>query len=129
MQTHRRSIPAGIEVRHRTGCASGAGRRCNCKPGYRAEVYSARERRRIRQTFKTLAAAKAWRADAQGEVRRGRLRAAPTITFAAAADRFLAGAREGVIRTRSGDAFKPSTIKGYEEALNLRLLPALGPRP
>ncbi len=32
------------------------------------------------------------------------------------------------MRNRSGDPFKPSTLRGYEEALKLRVLPALGAR-
>ncbi len=39
------------------------------------------------------------------------------LTFAEAAERWLAGARIGAIRTRSGDAYKPSTIRSYELAL------------
>jgi integrase len=36
------------------------------------------------------------------------------------------GARDGSIRTRSGDAYKPSTLRGYEEALRVRILDELG---
>ena len=126
MQTNRRPAHAGIEVRHKRACASHRGRRCSCRPGYRAEVYSARQRRRIRKTFPTLAAAKAWRADAQSQVRSGRLRAARSQTLREAADVFLTGAREGSITCRSGEPYKPSTIRGYDEALRLRVLPALG---
>ena len=32
----------GIEIRHRKGCATERARRCNCQPGYRAEVFDAR---------------------------------------------------------------------------------------
>jgi integrase len=38
----------------------------------------------------------------------------------------LAGAREGHIRTRSGDAYKPSAIRSYEASLRLRVLPEFG---
>jgi integrase len=33
----------------------------------------------------------------------------------------------GEIRNRSGDAYKPSALRGYDEALRLRLLPMFGP--
>jgi integrase len=36
--------------------------------------------------------------------------------------------RAGRIRTRSGERYKPSTIAGYEAALRMRVLPALGDR-
>jgi integrase len=38
------------------------------------------------------------------------------------------GAREGSVRNRSGDAYKPSAIRGIDEALKLRLLPDFGAR-
>ena len=34
----------------------------------------------------------------------------------------------GSVRTRSGDVYKPSVIRGYATSLRLRLLPALGAR-
>ncbi len=33
---------------------------------------------------------------------------------------------DGSIRTRSGDAYKPSALRGYEQALRTRILPELG---
>jgi integrase len=72
------------------------------------------------------AEAKAWRSDAQRELRRGSMRAARAPTLRPAADAFLSGARSGEIRNRSGDLYKPSAIRGYDEALRLRLLPAIG---
>jgi integrase len=95
---------------------------------YRASVWSNRERRRIRESFPTHAAAKAWRQDAARAVRRGELKATPSVTVQQAADAWLAGARDGTIRNRSGDRYKPSALRGYEKALRLRVLPAFGPR-
>ena len=40
----------------------------------------------------------------------------------------MTGAREGTVRNRSGDSYKPSAVRGLEEAFRLRLLPALGAR-
>lgn len=118
--------PTGIRVRHRQECASDEGRRCNCKPAYEAWVFSKREGRKLRKTFPTLAAAKAWRADALAEIRQGTLRAATTITLRGAAQGWLSGARGGIVRNRSGDRYKPSTLRGYEAALRDRVLPILG---
>jgi integrase len=39
---------------------------------------------------------------------------------------WLAGAREGTTRNRSGDAYKPSVLRGYEQSLRLHVLPDLG---
>jgi integrase len=117
---------SGIEVRHGKGCGSRASGRCNCRPTYQASVWSAREAKRIRKTFPTLAAARAWRSEAQTAVRRGTLRAPSAMTLREAADAWLTGARDGSIRNRSGDRYKPSAVRGYEASLRLRLLPALG---
>jgi len=113
----------GIEVRHRGRCP---GDPCRCRPAYRAWIYSAAEGRRIRRTFPTYAAARDWRANAWGDVKRGRLRADRGPTVREAAEAWLAGAEDGTIRNRSGDRYKPSTLRGYREALRLRILPDLG---
>jgi hypothetical protein len=72
---------AGIEVGHSTRClASAGGSRCICSPRYRAQLYSARERRPLRRLFDTLAEAEAWRREAKTALDRGTLRAAaPTL--------------------------------------------------
>ena len=116
----------GIEIRHARACPATDGGKCRCNPTYRAWVFDARDGKRIRKAFPTQAAAKAWRADAVGAVRRGALRAAPSATVREAAARWLDGACDGSIRTRSGTAYKPSAIRGYDAALQTRLLPALG---
>jgi integrase len=53
------------------------------------------------------------------------MRAPTKQTIGEASERFMDGARKGTIRNRSGDRFKPSTIRGYEAALRLHLLPSL----
>jgi len=116
----------GIEIRHARACPATDGGRCKCTPTYRAWVFSTRDGKRIRKAFPTQAAAKAWRADAVGAVRRGALRAAPSVTVRQAAAAWLEGARDGSIRTRSGTAYKPSAVRGYDAALQARILPALG---
>jgi integrase len=49
-------------------------------------------------------------------------------TVAEAAEAWLVGARAGQVRNRSGDPYKPSAIRAYAAALELRVLPALGDR-
>jgi integrase len=93
---------------------------------YRASVWSARDNKRIRRTFPTLAAAKAWRQDAQVALRRGELRAPAPTTLRQAAEAWLEGARDGRITNRSGERYKPSAVRSYEWALRLRVLPELG---
>jgi integrase len=116
----------GIEVRHKNACASRRGARCNCDPTYQASVWSARESKRIRKTFATLAEARAWRAETQTGVRRGTLRAPAHTTVAEAAEELVAGMRSGRIRTRSGDPYKPSAIRSYAAALRDHVVPRIG---
>jgi integrase len=116
----------GIEVRHKKACASRDGGRCNCQPTYQASVWSARESKRIRKTFPTLAEARAWRAETQTGVRRGTLRAPAHTTVGDAAEELVAGMSSGRVRTRSGDVYKPSAIRSYEAALRDHIVPRLG---
>ena len=90
-------------------------------------MFSNRDGRKLRKTFPTLAAARAWRHDAAVSVRKGTMRAPTPTTVAEAADAWLAGARDGSIRNRSGDEFKPSTLHGYELSLRSHLLDLFGP--
>jgi len=95
-------------------------------PSYMAQVWSQRDRKRITKSFSTLSAAKAWRRDALTALDKGTMRAPVATTLREAAGRFLEGARRGEVRNRSGDAYKPSAIRGYEQALRLRVYPDLG---
>jgi len=89
-------------------------------------VWSAREKKRIRKHFATLAAARSWRADAQVALRRRTMRAPSATTVRQAAAEWLQGARAGLVRNRSGDRYKPSVIRSYEQVLRLHVLPDLG---
>ncbi len=56
----------------------------------------------------------------------GAMRAPSAVNFRTASEEWLRMAETGAIRTRSGDRYKPSALRGYEQALRLRLVPALG---
>lgn len=118
----------GIETRHQARCATREGRkRCTCAPTYRASVWSARDGKLIHKSFRAdRAAAQVWLEDAAVALRHGTLRASTRVTLREAADAWLAGARASTIRNRSGDPYKPSVLRGYEQALRLRILPDLG---
>jgi integrase len=128
----------GIEVRHQKSCRWWASREdadCDCEPSYRAYVYRAgvghrRKGEKVKSpAFRgkgALSAAKQWRADARHALARGTLAARSRLTLREAADAWLAGAKDGSVRTRSGDRYKPSAIRGYEQALRDRILPDLG---
>lgn len=125
----KRKLPTGIRERHARGCGSRTtGAACSCRPSYEAWVYLKREDRKVRRTFDRLSDAKAWRQDAAGAARRNKLRGPSRLTLCEAADAFLAGIRDGSIPNRSGDRYAPSSIRGYERCLRLRVLPELGDR-
>lgn len=119
-------MAVGIITRHSRRCGSQTGTRCSCQPTYQAWVYSARDGKKIRKHFRTLAEARSWRADALVQLGKGQLRAPTQVTLRQAAEEWLRRARSGAIRTRSGSVYKPSTLRGYEQALRLRVLPDLG---
>lgn len=126
-----RRRPEGIIARHSLGCparwSSGSERGpCRCTPRYQAQVWSPGERKRISRTFPSLAAAKAWRHDASVALRRGTLLVGGGAKLRDAAADWLEAAEGGLVRNRSGDPYKPSALRGYEQALRTRILPALG---
>jgi integrase len=116
----------GIEVRHGRNCGIRLGRRCSCRPGYQAQVWSGRDRKRIRKTFGSLAEPRAWRQETQVALRRRTLNPLSRVTLREVAEAWIAGAADDTIRNRSGDRYKPSALRGYEQALRSRILPALG---
>lgn len=113
----RRSRYQGVVLRHGRGCASRQGGRCSCTPSYQAQVWSARDRKTIRKTFRSLREARVWRQESQVALRRGTLRAPSPTTLSVAAQEWLAAAEAGLVRTRSGDAYKPSAVRAYRQAL------------
>jgi integrase len=115
----------GIRKRHSKGCASREGSRCNCNAGYEAWVFSKREGKKIRRTFGRRAEAKSWRTDALRALSRGEIRATKSKTIGEAWADWYAGAKSGAITNRSGDPYKPSALRSYEQAMRLRVLPAL----
>lgn len=118
----------GIVRRHSEGCPARSGSRCRCRAGYEAFVYSPRDGKKIRKTFTRLTEAKSWRADAKRAIDHGTLRSPTRRTLAEAARLWLDGAANGEIRNRSGQHYKPATVRGYRQALDDYILPALGAR-
>jgi integrase len=121
----KRSHP-GIRVRHARACPCKSTGSCRCDPSYEAWVFSAREGKKLRRTFHTLAEAKGWRADATVALRRGTLRSPSKLTLREAWQTWIEGAKSGLVRTRGGDVYKPSALRGYEQAMRDRVLPDLG---
>lgn len=113
----------GLRQRHGNRCS----RKGRCECPWEASVYSKRDGKKIRKTFPTRAAARIWRDDALGAVRKGAMSAPTSVTVKEAGDAWLARARAGASLTRSGDPYKPSALRAYADALRLRVNPAIGP--
>jgi hypothetical protein len=111
MSNAKATASEGIAIRHSKSCRARDGGRCNCSPAYQAAVWSNRDGKRIRKTFPALATAKAWRRDALTALERGTMRAPTSTTVRQAADAYIAGMRDGTIRSREGHEFKPWTIR------------------
>lgn len=121
-----RRVPEGIRARHSRWCRFAEQGRCDCSPSFEASAYAKRDGTKVRQTFATLAEARRWRTSMLKLSQDGALRAPAAITLSSAADSWLDLAQRGAIRTRSGGKYKPSALRGYEQAFRLRLLPPLG---
>jgi integrase len=125
----RKSRYEGIVLRHTRACViRQGGRRCSCTPAYQAQVWSPGDHKTIRKTFQSLGEARVWRQESLVALRRGTLRAASSTTLDVAAEQWLAAAEAGLVRTRSGDAYKPSAVRAYRQALRHRVLPTFGTR-
>ncbi len=76
-------------------------------------MWSSKDHKTIRKTFRSLADARAWRAEALTGLRRGVVRAPTRTTLNQEAESWLALAKGGTVRTRSGNAYKPSALRSY----------------
>ena len=121
----------GIEVRHQRSCVTAANekRKCDCDPTYRPWVMVDGRRVRGRATS-SIAEARGWRHDANIAARRGReVDRGTTAPLRQVVETWLVAAKAGTIRTRSGDPYKPSALRGYEHTLRRRVLSELGGEP
>src|SRR5581483_6709411 len=87
----RRLRVEGVAVRHQRHCpaADRGAVACACRPGFQAQVWSARDRKTIRKTFPSVTEALAWRQQAKVSLHTGQLRAASSTTLAEAAEEWI----------------------------------------
>jgi integrase len=115
-------MATGITKKHSRKCSRTG--RCDCP--YEAWVWSKRDEKKIRKTFAREREAIRWRSEAMTALDTGKLRAPKPTTIEQAWQTWHEGARAGAIRNRSGDAYKPSSLRAYERAMRLRVLPEFG---
>jgi integrase len=124
-------LPEGIYARHRKSCAN-AGQpdwSCGCPPSYQAQAWSRRDGRRPTRTFPRLREAVKWRNDARGAVQSGKVAGSRALTLRRASDDFMEAAEGKLVLNRSGRPYKPSVVRSYRTALELRVLPDYGVHP
>jgi integrase len=120
------TLPTGIRRRHARSCKSKDGGTCNCDPSYEAWAWSAREQKKIRETFTDLSEAKNWRADSIGNIRRGKLKAPTQRTLDEEATSWLERAAAGTALTKGSRRYKPSMIRAVATDFRLYISPDLG---
>ena len=110
--------------------AEGVERRvqANGTVSYRATVEVREHGRRVRAraTLPTLALARQWRAAKFAEIQRGVRLVGTSQTVREALAALAEGMASGSIRTRTGQRYKPSTIRGYQQAGREYIDPVLG---
>ena len=136
----RKTTP-GVLYRHVKACDGTCAKSCNdSQKPWEAWVFDAkyvdpktgRRGKKIRRRFGSHAEAKKWRADAAGQLRHHKLRAVDAETAQRTLGdeiaSWLAGARDGSIRNKREQPYKPAVIRSYELSLRLRVEPVLGDR-
>jgi hypothetical protein len=109
--------PEGIFARHSSRCSAHGGGRCSCASRFQASAWSARDRKPV----PAYACHERRGEDLAGARCRSRFRTVPparprTSPSPRPAEAWLIAARAGVIRTRSGDPYRPSALRSYEQA-------------
>jgi hypothetical protein len=119
----------GVEPRHARECpATGWNMdRCTCSPTYRGTAWSRKDGRLLKSPpFASATAAKSWAQDAKVDLRRGVRRAPTPMTVRQLAEVWLEQLDGGLVRTRSGRPYKPSTRIGYRQVIEDWIVPELG---
>ena len=118
MSTSKRS-PSRVGIAERVNAAGAT--------TYRGTARDKRTGRQLRGPWTpNLAEARAWRVDALARLQDGRLSGNRGPTVRETATEFIEGIRTGAVCNRSGHAYKPSAIRGYERELRGRIVPAFG---
>lgn len=99
---------------------------CGCRPSYQAQAGPRRGRRT--KTLPTLAEARAWKRDVERAFTLGEFGVGGRIRLRDAGESWLTAAGDGTALTRSGTAYRPATLAGYQQALREHVFPALGDR-
>src|SRR3954447_4768863 len=122
-RTEKLAKDPGIYKLHARSCT---GPPCKCPERFQATVFVAREGKVMKKHFDGIRAARDWRRDMGAAAAHGTVQTPTKVTVREAADRLLAGMRDGSTPTRAGERYRPATIRSYDTALEKYVLPRLG---
>lgn len=129
----RRGLPTGVQRRHSRQCPAhrqqGGVQRCKNLAGCGYQVQAGPSSARRTATFRREDEAVAWKLRQDQELATlGRARFLRTPTVSVAVEAFLQAATTGVVLTRSGELFAPTTLAGYARDLRVYVVPRFGDR-
>jgi integrase len=121
----------GVSMRHANACPANAGRRCNCQPSYRAQVWdSARQRPVKSPTFRNIDEARGWAVDHKRGLVTNQQVGPQSPTFRDLSEQILGDMATGVIGTRRHrTGFSERTLASYRSTLDTHVLPDYGAAP
>jgi integrase len=126
----------GIVEKHSRKCPSlprNGGGKCDCQPTFQAWYFDKTKPMengslggKVYRSFPTISAARDWRRDAVGEVKRGTRRPPSRLTLREAAEQWLEACERGEVLSRFRRPYAPSALRGYRADLNRYVLRDLG---
>ena len=118
----------GLEVRHQSKCSKRrGGSSCTCTPSYRTSVWDAEANANRRSPWtKSKAEALRWRSETQSAKHRRQLGPINGPTIDGVASQMFEAMQTGLLPTRSGKAYKGSTIRGYKLHYRNEIEPTFG---
>lgn len=126
----------GIEETHGKACAKRAdpSRRCSRKGcSFRGYLYNpalaTKSKMERGPRFPSIDEAKTWRANRVKELELGLRRAPTSVTLEQAWTKWHNDAKAGVLLTRSGQVYKPKTLRSYHGTMRNNVLPKHGNLP
>ena len=116
----------GVNLVHQKTCVGKTTAICDCDPSFQGQAWSKLHQRNLRRTFGALEEAKLWREETIEALADPTALAPGQAFFDLAASNWLAAAKAGTVRTRSGTPFKPAALRSYEDSIRRFLAPRLG---
>lgn len=118
----------GIETRHQVKCSKQrGGKNCTCVPSHRGSVWDPEAKRnRHSRWFARKSDATRWRADTLSAKHRKKLGPITSPKVDEVASEMFDAIESGLLPTKSGSLYKPSTLRGYRLHYRNEVKPSVG---